>query len=168
MSEVVNKFSPIQRSREISHFLEISLTGKNKGMSLSINFDFLSESHVEPDDYWMLQQYITSQTQTYRYTYVYIHEIDFLTPKLLYTQNRDWHIYKQHTAFTQHTHREMHIYIYIYIYIYIVIHRQTVSLYHNSSVWLDMYDAWSWDRNLPNFSLDLVSDCLANKRTTSA
>ena len=29
------------------------------------------------------------------------------------------------------------IYIYIYIYIYIVIHRQTVSLYHNSSGWLD-------------------------------
>ena len=29
------------------------------------------------------------------------------------------------------------IYIYIYIYIYIVIHRQTASLYHNSSVWLD-------------------------------
>ena len=28
------------------------------------------------------------------------------------------------------------LYIYIYIYIYIVIHRQTVSLYHNSSVWL--------------------------------
>ena len=27
--------------------------------------------------------------------------------------------------------------IHIYIYIYIVIHRQTVSLYHNSSVWLD-------------------------------
>ena len=26
---------------------------------------------------------------------------------------------------------------YIYIYIYIVIHRQTVSLYHNSSEWLD-------------------------------
>ena len=28
-------------------------------------------------------------------------------------------------------------YIYIYIYIYIVIHRQTVSFYQNSSVWLD-------------------------------
>ena len=27
--------------------------------------------------------------------------------------------------------------LYIYIYMYIVIHRQTVSLYHNSSVWLD-------------------------------
>ena len=26
---------------------------------------------------------------------------------------------------------------YIYIYIYSVIHRQTISLYHNSSVWLD-------------------------------
>ena len=33
----------------------------------------------------------------------------------------------------------------IYIYIYIVIHRQIVSLYHNSSVWLDMLDSQSWD-----------------------
>ena len=33
------------------------------------------------------------------------------------------------------------IYIYIYIYIYIVIHRQTVSFYQNSSVWLDTQDA---------------------------
>ena len=46
-------------------------------------------------------------------------------------------------------------YIYIYIYIYIVILRQTVSLYHNSSVWLDTEDAWSWDWNPPNFTLDL-------------
>ena len=29
------------------------------------------------------------------------------------------------------------LYIYIYIYIYIAITRPTVSLYHNSSVWLD-------------------------------
>ena len=28
--------------------------------------------------------------------------------------------------------------LYIYIYIYIVIHGQIVSLYHNSSVWLDI------------------------------
>ena len=41
-----------------------------------------------------------------------------------------------------------------YIYIYIVINRQTVSLYRNSSVWLD---ASSWDRNPPNFTLDLIS-----------
>ena len=33
------------------------------------------------------------------------------------------------------------IYIYIYIYIYIVIHRQIVSFYQNSSVWLDTQDA---------------------------
>ena len=46
--------------------------------------------------------------------------------------------------------------VYIYIYIYIVINRQTVSLYHNSSVWLDTRDASSWDRNPPNFTLDLV------------
>ena len=56
----------------------------------------------------------------------------------------------------------------IYIYIYIVIHRQTVSLYHNSSVWLDTLDAWSWDQNPPNFTLDLVLYRTANKRTTSA
>ena len=31
--------------------------------------------------------------------------------------------------------------ILIYIYTYIVICRQTVSLYHNSSVWLDTQDA---------------------------
>ena len=45
----------------------------------------------------------------------------------------------------------MYIYIYIfihtYIYIYIVIDRQTVLLYCNSSVWLDMQDASSWDQN---------------------
>ena len=35
----------------------------------------------------------------------------------------------------------------LYIYIYIVIHRQTDSLYHNSSVWLDTQDASSWDQN---------------------
>ena len=44
------------------------------------------------------------------------------------------------------------IYIYIYIYIYIVIHRQTVSLYHNSSVWLDKKG-----RNPHKFTLDLIS-----------
>ena len=31
--------------------------------------------------------------------------------------------------------------VFIYIYIYIVIHRQTVSFYQNSSVWLDPQDA---------------------------
>ena len=61
-----------------------------------------------------------------------------------------------------------YIYIYIYIYIHIVTHRQTVSLYHNFSVWLDTLDAWIWDQNPPNFTLDLVSYCSANKRTTSA
>ena len=62
----------------------------------------------------------------------------------------------------------LNIYIYIYIYIYIVTHWQTVSLYHNSSVWRDTADDWSWDRNPPNFTLDLVSYRSANKRTTSA
>ena len=33
----------------------------------------------------------------------------------------------------------------------------TVSLYQNSSVWLDMNNASSWDRNPPNIMLDFVS-----------
>ena len=33
------------------------------------------------------------------------------------------------------------------MYIYIVIHRQTVSLYHKSSVWLDTLDSRSWAQN---------------------
>ena len=37
-----------------------------------------------------------------------------------------------------------------------LIHRLTVSLYYNSSMWLDMKDAQSCDRNLPNFTLGLV------------
>ena len=41
-------------------------------------------------------------------------------------------------------------------------------MYHNSSVWLDTLDAWSWDQNPPNFTLDFVSDRSANNRTTSA
>ena len=45
----------------------------------------------------------------------------------------------------------IYIYVCIYIYIYIVIHWQTVSLYHNSSVWLDTWDAPNWDQNLLNF-----------------
>ena len=40
---------------------------------------------------------------------------------------------------------------YIYIYIYIVIHRQTVSFYQNSSVWLNRLDSWSWDWNLVDY-----------------
>ena len=42
---------------------------------------------------------------------------------------------------------------------YIVIHKQTVLLYHNSSVGLDTQDTSSWDQNPPNFTLDLVSYC---------
>ena len=38
--------------------------------------------------------------------------------------------------------------------IYIVIHRQTVSFYQNSSVWLDPQDARSRDRNPSNFTID--------------
>ena len=39
----------------------------------------------------------------------------------------------------------------VYIYIYIVIHSQTVSLYHNTSMWLDTWDASNWDRNPADF-----------------
>ena len=58
--------------------------------------------------------------------------------------------------------------VFIFIYIFISIHRQTVSLYHNFPVWLDTLDAWSWDRNPPNFTLDLVLYRSAQSRTTSA
>ena len=51
---------------------------------------------------------------------------------------------------------------------YIVIHRQTVSLYHNSSVWLDMQDVWNWDQNPPNFMLILLSYCSASRQPWSA
>ena len=47
-----------------------------------------------------------------------------------------------------------------------VIHRQTVSFYQNSSVWLDKQDARSRDRNPSNFALDYVSDHSSTKRTT--
>ena len=58
--------------------------------------------------------------------------------------------------------------LYIYIYIYIVIHRQTVSFYKNSSVWLDTQEARSRDQNSSNFTLDCVSDLSATKQTTLA
>ena len=54
---------------------------------------------------------------------------------------------------------------YIYIYIYIVIYRLTFLFYPNSSVCLDIQDALSWDWNLPNFMLDLVSYCSAISAT---
>ena len=52
--------------------------------------------------------------------------------------------------------------------IYIVIHRQTVSFYQNSSVWLDTQDARRRDRNPSNCTLDWVSDHSSTKRTTLA
>ena len=52
----------------------------------------------------------------------------------------------------------IYIYIYIYAHIYIVIHRQTVSLYLNSSGWQEMQDASSWDRNPSNFTQGMVSN----------
>ena len=52
--------------------------------------------------------------------------------------------------------------------IYIVIHRQTVSFYQNSSVWLDTQEARSRDRNPSNFTLDWDSDHSSTKRTMLA
>ena len=45
---------------------------------------------------------------------------------------------------------------YTYICIYIVIHIQTVSLYHNSSVWLDTLGAGSWDWNPSQLYVRLI------------
>ena len=60
-----------------------------------------------------------------------------------------------HTHRHTHTHTHTHIYIYICIYMCVcvcnVIHRWTVFLYYNSSVWLDTRDASSSDRNLADF-----------------
>ena len=67
-----------------------------------------------------------------------------------------------------YTHSHRYICVDIYKYIYIVIHRQTVSFYQNSSVWLDTQDARSQDRNPSNFTLDCVSDHSATKRTMLA
>ena len=67
----------------------------------------------------------------------------------------------QHTgpkSLCRHIHFNTHTHTHIYIYIYIVIHRQTVSFYQNSSVWLDTQDARSRDRNPSNFTLDCASD----------
>ena len=50
------------------------------------------------------------------------------------------------------------------LYKYIVIHRQTVSLYHNSQVWQDPQDAQSWYRNPLTFTLDMASNRSANFR----
>ena len=64
------------------------------------------------------------------------------------------HLYKRvyiHAYICVCVHVLLH-YIYIYIYIYIVIHRETVSLYHNFSVWLDTQDVSRWDRNPTDFS----------------
>ena len=44
------------------------------------------------------------------------------------------------------THTHTHLYIYIYIYILSSTGR-SVSFYQNSSVWLDILDSRSWDRN---------------------
>ena len=54
-------------------------------------------------------------------------------------------------AFGSHSTKVSNFTFYLYIYIYIVIHRQTVSLYHNSAVWLDLLDASSWNKNSADF-----------------
>ena len=72
------------------------------------------------------------------------------------------YIYTNTSARAGYDTRSICIYIYIYIYIYIVIHRQTVSFYQNSSVWLDPQDARSRDRNLSNFTIDYIFGNLSN------
>ena len=62
--------------------------------------------------------------------------------------------------FNTHTH--------IYIYIHIVIYRQTVSLYHNASVWLDTLDVSRWGRNLPKFTLNWYPTTKPFRRPKSA
>ena len=109
------------------------------------------------------------------YNHIYVHNY-VCSPKILnqIANNRN-------SRGLSHTHT---IYKYIYIcmcvcespllsthihtHIYIVIHRQTVSFYQNSSVWLDTQDARSPDRNPSNFTLDCVSDHSSTKRTTLA
>ena len=49
--------------------------------------------------------------------------------------------------------------------VYIANHRQIVLLYHSSSVWIEIQDASSWDRNPPKFTGDLVSHYLAISAT---
>ena len=60
------------------------------------------------------------------------------------------------------------LYSKVSLHIYIVIHRQTVSFYQNSSMWLDTLDARSRDRKPSTFTLDCVSYLSATKRTTLA
>ena len=40
--------------------------------------------------------------------------------------------------------------------VYTVIHRQTVLSYRKSTVWQNTLDSSSWDRNPPNFMLDMI------------
>ena len=80
----------------------------------------------------------------YIYIYIYIYILSYISYIYIYI-----YIY----IFYLTIYIYIYIYyltIYIYIYIYIVLHRQTVSLYHNFSVWLDTLDASSWNRNPPN------------------
>ena len=76
----------------------------------------------------------------------------------LKVSNKDSRIKKNQIKIQEHRfYDNLFISLYMYIYIYIVIHRQTVSLYLNSSVRLSTQDASSCDRNPSNFTLDLVS-----------
>ena len=61
------------------------------------------------------------------------------------------HIYEHHKYFVKLCNKE---YDFKKI-IYIVIHRQTVLLYHNTSVWLDRLDSWSWDQNTADSNANL-------------
>ena len=110
-------------------------------------------------------KHIYMYTQAHMCTCTYAHKI-ICTQTLIYahTHARTDIVMNKECSISVIDHMCVCVCVYIYIYIYIVIHRQTVLLYHNSSVWLEIWYTWSWDRNL----LDLVSYHSANKWTASA
>ena len=102
-----------------------------------------------------------THTHTHIYIYIYIY-IAFYFHLSMFTHLYIYlHIWVNIDALFSY----FYIQSYIYIYIYIVIHRQSVSLYQNSSIWLDTQDASNWDRNPPNFTLDLISNSSAISTT---
>ena len=80
----------------------------------------------------------------------YVYQFLFSLYKKMYSQNV---LYKKCIAYK----------MYERLSIYIVICSKTVSLNHNSSVWHARKTLEDWDRNPPNFTLDLVSYRSANK-----
>ena len=99
----------------------------SQNVSLLFNDTYLHERLLP--NYTHIHTHTNTHTYTYIYIYIYI-----------------WKPINTH-IYVSKCNRKSNVYINIYIYIYIVIHRQTVSFYQNSSVWLDTQDARSRDRN---------------------